>query len=49
VLPTVDTMPTSGLGRPSNEELELTKPAISSVCAGFAAQLRCSADSGVTE
>jgi len=26
----------------SNEELEQTKPAILSVCAGFAAQLRCS-------
>jgi len=31
-------------GRPSNKELEQTKPAISSVRAGFAAQLRCSPD-----
>jgi len=30
--------------RPSNEELEQTKPAILSVCAGFAAQLRCCAN-----
>jgi len=30
------------MGQPQNKELEQTKPAILSVCAGFAAQLRCS-------
>jgi len=34
----------SGAERPPNVELELTKPAIFSVCAGFAARLRCSPD-----
>ena len=34
----------SPLGRPQNEELQLTKPAVFSVCAGFAAELRCSTD-----
>jgi len=32
------------IGQPQNEEMQQTKPAFSSDCAGFAADLRCSAD-----